>query len=351
MTVVARAAPTTKFALPPGRDATAPAERRGLARDGVRLLVGQPGRITHSRFHQLPDHLAAGDLLVVNISATLPAALVVHRKAEPHALVHFSTELEDGDWVIEPRRSDNRGPAGDVRVGERIGLAGGTRLTVVDSYPSARVRDSRLWRARPDRKVNVVEHLLDHGQPIRYGYVDRQWPISDLQNVYSDPPGSAEMPSAGRPFTERLLVRLVARGIRIAPVVLHTGVSSPEKHEAPSPERYVVPPATAELVNQTRAAGRRVVAVGTTVVRALETVANTVGVVAAASGWTELVLGPDRPSRCVSGLITGLHEPEASHLLLLEAVAGSALVTQAYEAAVARDYLWHEFGDSMLFLP
>jgi S-adenosylmethionine:tRNA ribosyltransferase-isomerase len=146
-------------------------------------------------------------------------------------------------------------------------------------------------------------------------------------------------------------VRLMARGVTVAPLVLHAGVSSQEKHEPPMPERFAVPAATARQVNSAREAGARVVAVGTTVVRALETVATPGGTVSPGHGWTDLVLGPDRPARAVTGLISGLHEPEASHLALLEAVAGPALVGRAYEAAVAERYLWHEFGDSTLLLP
>jgi S-adenosylmethionine:tRNA ribosyltransferase-isomerase len=159
------------------------------------------------------------------------------------------------------------------------------------------------------------------------------------------------MASAGRPFTDEVLVALITRGIPVVPVTLHTGVSSPELHEPPYPERFAVPEVTARLVNSTRGAGRRVVAVGTTVTRALETATDDDGVTRAAAGWTDLVLGPDRPARAVTGLITGLHEPEASHLQLLEAVAGPELVAAAYDRAVAEHYLWHEFGDSMLFLP
>jgi S-adenosylmethionine:tRNA ribosyltransferase-isomerase len=199
--------------------------------------------------------------------------------------------------------------------------------------------------------VNLVDYLARHGRPITYGYLDDRYPISAYQTVYATVPGSAEMPSAGRPFSETLLVRLMARGVTIAPVVLHAGVSSPEAHEPPLAERYDVPPATARLVASARAAGSRVIAVGTTVVRALETVATPAGAVHSGHGWTDLLLGPDRPSRVVDGLITGLHEPEASHLLLLEAVAGIDLVRSAYDAAIAHGYLWHEFGDSTVFLP
>jgi S-adenosylmethionine:tRNA ribosyltransferase-isomerase len=159
------------------------------------------------------------------------------------------------------------------------------------------------------------------------------------------------MASAGRPFTAELLVRLMARGIPVVPLTLHTGVSSPELHEPPYPERFAVPEGTARLVNATRQVGRRVVAVGTTVTRALETATDDDGVTRTTAGWTDLVLGPGRPARAVTGLVTGLHAPEASHLQLLEAVAGPDLLDTAYRAAVAGHYLWHEFGDSMLFLP
>jgi S-adenosylmethionine:tRNA ribosyltransferase-isomerase len=159
------------------------------------------------------------------------------------------------------------------------------------------------------------------------------------------------MPSAGRPLSSRVLVQLVAKGVVVAPIVLHTGVSSPEKHEPPMPERFEVSKETAALVNLASSAGRRVVAVGTTSARALESVADDSGVVTAGSGWTDLVLSQSRPARVVTGLVSGLHEPEASHLMLLEAVAGPELVAAAYRAAVAEHYLWHEFGDGMLFLP
>ncbi|MEP6664999.1 MAG: S-adenosylmethionine:tRNA ribosyltransferase-isomerase [Nocardioidaceae bacterium] len=345
------ATPLTRFTLPAGSEATAPAERRGLARDALRLLIASPGKVEHVRFRDLADHLAPGDLLVVNTSATLPAALDGIRGDGRCTTVHVATALDDGSWVVEFRQVDNSGPMGDVAVGEHIELAGGLVVTVEDSFPAGGVSGVRLWRVSPSREIALPSYLADHGRPIRYGYLSGSWPLGDLQNVYADEPGSAEMPSAGRPISANLLVRLMTRGVVVAALVLHTGVSSMEKHEPPMPERYDVPATTAELVNLTHASGRRVVAVGTTVVRALETVADEHGVVTSGQGWTELVLGPGRPARVVTGLVSGLHEPEASHLLLLEAVAGAALVRAAYREAVAERYLWHEFGDSMLFLP
>ena len=326
--------------------ATSPPEARGLARDGVRMLVATPQRLTHHRVRDLPSVLHPGDLLVVNTSATLPAAVPLVGDARR---VHVSTQLDDGDWVVEVRRPDGHGPDGTVRAGT-LALPGGVRLRLRGPHPSSQ---SRLWRATPLPATDRTRYLQEHGEPISYSYVEGEWPLADRQNVYADVPGSAEMPSAGRPLTERLLVRLMARGVVVAPVVLHTGVSSQEGHEPPQPEPYVVPAAAARLVGSTRDAGRRVVAVGTTVARALESAADAGGRVRASAGWTSLVLRPDRPARVVDGLLTGLHRPEASHLDLLRAVAGDPLVAHAYEEVHTghRRYLWHEFGDTMLFLP
>jgi S-adenosylmethionine:tRNA ribosyltransferase-isomerase len=340
---------TVRFVPPPHSEATAPPERRGLTRDGVRLLVARPGEVRHHRFAALEGCLEPGDLLVVNTSATLPAALDVKRADGRPTTLHVSTELDDGTWVVEPRRPD--GPARDVRAGELFRLGDGVVLQLLEPYPDSATALTRLWRARATPHWPRADYLSRHGRPVGYRYLAGEYPLADHQNVYARVPGSAEMASAGRPFTERLLVRLMARGVVIAPVVLHAGVSSAEKHEPPMPERFEVPTATARLVNSTSTAGGRVVAVGTTVVRALESAASPEGTVSAAAGWTNLVLGPSRPARVVTGLISGLHPPEASHLMLLDAVAGAELVDTAYRAAVARRYRWHEFGDSMLFLP
>jgi len=346
--------PRLRFDVPAGSDVAVPAERRGLARDAVRLLVARPAGVSHTTFRDLADHLEPGDVLVVNTSATLPAAVDAQRSADVQPAsspLHVATRLDDGSWVVEVRKPDNTGPADDVRPGELLDVTGGVRLRVDAAYPVPGVEGSRLWRATPSTTTSMHSYLADHGRPIRYGHVIHAWPLTDLQNVYADHPGSAEMASAGRPFTARLLVRLMARGVIVVPLTLHAGVSSPEKHEPPAPERYDVPTSTAEVVTAARRQGRRVVAVGTTVTRALESAADEDGAVRTRHGWTDLVLGPARPARAVTGLISGLHEPEASHLLLLEAVAGRALVEDAYAAAVAERYLWHEFGDSMLFLP
>jgi S-adenosylmethionine:tRNA ribosyltransferase-isomerase len=348
------------FDLPADRVAAEPPEGRGLARDEVRLLVATDGGLTHARFHELGRFLRPGDLVVVNTSATVPAAVDGRRETGAPVVVHFSTPRDDGTWVVELRRPDGTGPARDGRAGERIRLPGAAHLTLVAPHPAgpAGSTGSRLWRAtytappRATRPAGRVDELLAaHGRPITYAYLRGRWPLAAYQPVFGREPGSAEMASAGRPFTDRLVTDLVTRGIAVAPILLHAGVSSLDTDEPPQPERFRVPATTAGLVSYVRHSGGRVVAVGTTVARALETVARPDGTVTAGQGWTDLVLGPDRPARVVGGLVTGWHPPEASHLLLLEAVAGPELVERAYREALRGGYRWHEFGDSCLLLP
>lgn len=344
-----RAAATT-FDLPTELSATTPPEARGLARDGVRLLVATGSGIAHARFAELPAFLRAGDLVVVNNSATLPAAVDGRRESGP-VTVHFSTALDDGTWLVElrpGRRAD--GPVLDARAGEYVWLPDGD-LTLLAGYPGGGDRSERLWRARVDVAGSVQDFITAHGHPIMYAYLTGQPPLDAFQTVFALEPGSAEMASAGRPFSHRLVSELVVRGVHVAPITLHTGVSSMEDGESPLPEPFRVPSATARLVNMTRAAGGRVIAVGTTVTRALESAALPNRSVEPAAGWTDLVLTPERPARVVDGLVTGWHAPGASHLLLLESVAGADLVQHAYAEAVRARYLWHEFGDSALLLP
>ncbi|GAA1554087.1 S-adenosylmethionine:tRNA ribosyltransferase-isomerase [Actinomadura kijaniata] len=334
------------FELPASLEAREPPEARGRARDGVRLLVGRraDGQVSHHGFGDLPDLLSPGDLLVVNTSATLPAAVRLDRIA-----VHFSTPLPGGDdrtWLVELRRRAGKGsePYRGGSPGEWIPMPGGATLTLAARHTG------RLWRAR--LSTDVVPYLRRHGVPIRYGYVRRDWPTAAYQTVFASDrsTGGAEMPSAGRPFTPELVTRLVSRGVLVTPVTLHTGVASPEAHEPPYPERYEVPEATAALVGHVRDRGGRVIAVGTTVVRALETAFDGERV-RASRGWTEHVVTPEHGVHTVDGLLTGLHEPRSSHLMMLSAIAGSDLLSDVYAAALAEGYLWHEFGDLNLLLP
>ena len=330
------------FALPAELEAHDPPEARGLARDGVRLLVSRRagGQVTHHRFRDLPGLLLPGDLLVVNDTGTLPAQV----RAGRGLAVHFSTALPDGAWLVELRAMKDKisRPNGAGFPAQVIDLPGGAALTL-----EARA-GGRLWRAR--LSVAVIPYLLRYGIPIRYSYVSRDWPVAAYQTVFSRKPGSAEMPSASRPFTPPVVTDLVARGVLIAPLTLHAGVSSLEADEDPYPEPYDVPPATARLVNHVRSAGGRVIAAGTTVVRALETAVDR-GQVVPSAGWTSHVVTPQTGVRAVDGLLTGLHEPRSSHLRMLAAFAGPELLSSCYEAAITSGYLWHEFGDVHLLLP
>jgi S-adenosylmethionine:tRNA ribosyltransferase-isomerase len=247
-------------------------------------------------------------------------------------------------WVVELRRHGARFRGG--RAGQVLALPGGGAAELLAPYLSP----GRLWIAALDLPAPLGAYLAEHGRPIAYAHLAEPRPLGDLQTIFADEPGSAEMPSAGRPFTQRLLDELHARGVQVAPLVLHTGVSSLERGERPYPERYRVPPLTAARVNAHHAAGGRVIAVGTTVVRALETVAGPDGAVEAGEGWTSLVVTPERGVRAIDGLITGWHEPDASHLLMLEAVGGRDMIERSYAAALSAGYRWHEFGDSHLIL-
>ncbi|MEV5728624.1 MULTISPECIES: S-adenosylmethionine:tRNA ribosyltransferase-isomerase [Streptomyces] len=345
----------TAVRVPEALSARVPVEQRGpgLDRDAVRLLVSRGTEVSHHAFVELPRLLRAGDLLVVNTSPTLAAA-VDGRLGHARVVVHFSTRGDDGRWAVELREPDGRGttraraggPAGSV-----LRLPGGARLVVEEPLGRG---SGRLWWVRPEG-ADVRAVLREHGRPIRYSYTERDQPLSVYQTVFAlpspDGEGSAEMPSAARPFTHRMVTELVSRGVRFAPVVLHAGVASAEAHEPPAAERFAVPEASARLIDATRTDGGRVIAVGTTAVRAVESAVDADGVVRARAGWTDLVVTPEHGVRVVDGLLTGLHEPEASHLLMLRAVAGRAAVERGYEEAVRGRYLWHEFGDVHLVLP
>ena len=327
---------TVDFALPGELEAHDPPETRGVPRDAVRLMVSRrsTGAITHHAFDTLPGLLQPGDLLVVNNSGTLPAAI----RVDDELSVHFSTPLPDGSWLVEPRSHNG---IGSTR--RELRLPGGAVLSLLNPV------SPRLWRAR--LSAAVVPYLMAHGAPIRYSYVTQPWDIASYQTVFARVPGSAEMPSASRPFTPAVVTDLVARGVLITPLTLHTGVASLEEDEDPYPETYDVPPATARLVNHVRAAGGRIIAAGTTVVRALETAVGPDGQVVPSAGWTSHVVTPRTGVRVTDGLLTGLHEPRSSHLRMLAAFAGESLLSDCYEEAIKSGYLWHEFGDVHLLLP
>jgi S-adenosylmethionine:tRNA ribosyltransferase-isomerase len=401
-----------RFRLPPELEAAAPPEARGLRRDHVRLLLVDraTGAVEHHRFHELARLLAPGDLLVANDSRTLPASLLGHTAAgeplevrlaasdgwrgqgERWAALVLGVPAGGGDPALVP--TDARPPAPALAAGERLRFAGGLGATVLGRHEEAA---PLVWLAFDVAGQRLAEALHRAGRPVRYAYVPRPWPLHQYQTLFAAGPGSVEMASAGRPFTVQTLRDLRDRGIGLATISLHAGLSTygdpaTDRRYVPA-EPYLVPEATAAAVAACRAAGGRVIAVGTTVVRALETAAaaGQAGAGAASSdpapgaasshpapgaaprwgsvgepegarsrmstapragaGVTRLRIGPGHRLAVVDGLLTGLHEPEASHLDLLGAFLDRPALERAYAAALAAGYLWHEFGDVCLLLP
>lgn len=332
--------------------ATEPPEASGRRRDDVRLLVSRGNEPpVHSRFREFASFLEPGDLAVVNTSGTRAAAVDATLSGGEAIVIHVSTELPGGLWMVEPRRRIGNGSTEPLRLDPPettvATLTGGARLRLLQPAPASR----RLWLAAVIDDGDLAAVLAEHGRPIRYSYVDRDWPIEDYQTVFSNEPGSAEMPSAARPFTDEIVSALIRRGVGIASITLHTGVSSLEGDELPYAEQFTVSAPTAAIVNATHASDGHVIAVGTTVVRALETATDAHGTVHPASGLTDTVITPARGVRAVDGLLTGWHEPRSSHLAMLEAIGGRDLLLDAYVAAWDAGYLWHEFGDSHLLVP
>jgi S-adenosylmethionine:tRNA ribosyltransferase-isomerase len=349
------------FVLPDELAAREPPEERGLSRDEVKLMVSRVSDdlIVNTGFFRIPDFLESGDVLVVNTSATINAAFPAIREAHDgtkrRVTLHLSTPWADGQWVIELRRNSGKGttPLLGAERGETIELPGNAsaildRPLAAEEFPGANVR---LWIADLDLPVDLFTYSDRYGSPIRYSYMSREWPLSRYQTVFSTERGSVEMPSAGRAFTHEIVARLKQKGVGIAPVLLHTGVSSLESDELPYAEFYRVSASTAETVNAARANGGRIVAVGTTAVRALETAAEINGTVRSGEGWTDLVVTPERGVRAVDGILTGLHDPRGTHLMMLEAFASRDHLSLAYQNAASEGYLWHEFGDLHLIMP
>ena len=348
------APPTVAFSLPPELHASAPPERRGVARDRVRLLVvdRRTGAVSHSRFDRLDEQLRPGDLLVLNASRTLPAALRGVTSEGGRVEVRLAERRADGKWLALALCGELVPCGREVEAGLEIDFGGGLGALVEGRDAERPWFHVLAFSVGGERFVELVYRL---GSPVRYEYVASPWPLEDYQTVYAGEPGSAEMPSAGRAFTWERLLSLRRAGIATTSIVLHTSLSSSMDDEidalhAASEEEYAISEAAAEAVARTRRNGGRVVAVGTTVVRALESAAARWGEVRPGRAYTRLRITASHELRAVDGLLTGLHEPYASHLDLLTAFLPPAAIEAAYAEAVERRYLWHEFGDLNLIV-
>ena len=342
-----------QFELPLHLSCPQPTEERKMARDEVRLLVTtNRGGIEHATFSQLPDFLRAGDVLVVNTSATVPSALPVSLPGGTQGKLHISTKLKNGSWLVEIREVKGnktvRWHGG--KEGIRFQLPSGASVTLRQRF-YRNEKWLQLWIADFNVGQSMWKYLSENARPIQYEKLDRQYPLSYYQTTFSFYPGSAEMPSAGRAFTPGLIENLFQKGVTIAPIVLHTGVSSLEDGETPYPEHMEIDPVTAAIINAAKSKGRRIIAVGTTAVRAIETVANEEGRVKPYRGDTELFIEESYRMRIVDGLLTGFHEPKASHLNMLQSIGGFNHIDHAYQEAIRAGYYWHQFGDLHLILP
>lgn len=345
---------TLEFELPKKLTLAAPTEERGIARDAVRLLVSklETDNVFHTTFNRIDRYLRPGDVLVANTSATIPAAIDVILPTGKAGRIHLSNQTEDHIWRGELREIVNGIPQRYFlgQVGDELPLPGGGKATLLNLFygSTTDLGHLQMWEIRLELPQSPLQYLSRFGKPIRYD--DRPFPIEYFQTVFANEPGSAEMPSAGRAFTHPLITRLLMKGVQFAPITLHTGVSSLETDEMPFPEYFRIPPVTASLINTARQMGRRIVGVGTTAVRAVESATDAQGNVKALEGWTEHYITPETGLKVINGLITGFHEPTASHLHLLEALAGRHHLGIAYQAALEQEYLWHEFGDLHLML-
>lgn len=333
------------FQVPEYLNARMPAEYRGIQRDHVRLMTLDTvtGDCSHNFFNKLGSYLVEGDLLVLNNSRTIPAVLK-GKRGKQTIEIRLSRKLSDREWealIV----------GGVITVGEKIDLPGGLTATITGLGTEAPL----IVLSFSKSGLDLLEIFYQYGEPLHYEYIETPWPIEMYQTVYASVPGSVEMPSAGRAFTWRLLNMLKGKGVNIAYIQLHAGLSYYGNDRWPHPnkhlEEFCVPVKTAELINKTRKNNGRVIAVGTTVVRALETAVNTDGNVEPQEGITSLYIQKGYPLKAVDGLITGFHEPEASHLDLLSAFIDKGLLMKAYKKALADGYLWHEFGDMNLILP
>jgi S-adenosylmethionine:tRNA ribosyltransferase-isomerase len=333
------------FNIPSHLNAAAPIEFTGKSRDEVKMMVinRKTGACLHTRFQQLPAYLKKGDLLVINNSRTIPASLQ-GKQGNRVFEVRLSRKVSSNEWdaLIPGSIYDTRLP---ISFGDGVSAA---MVGKGSEQPLVRLRFNIEGAA-------FFDFIYRKGEPIRYEYIDAPWQLDQYQTVYGSAPGSVEMASAGRAFTWKLISKLRGAGIEVVPLQLHAGLSyygddrwpSPKHH----PEEYLLPLETAEAIRKAKTSGNRVIAVGTTVVRALETVAaEHAGELAAAKGVTNLYITKESSLRVVDGLITGLHEPQASHLDLLRAFVSDEDLFGAYRNALAKGYMWHEFGDMNLIL-
>lgn len=337
------------------RNATS--SQRRLEDTGLLILNEIQTQLT--RVGDLPHYLKHGDVLVVNDAATLPASLSgrhlrTGREIEMRLMMPLSTDgyqrwravlFGEGDWRTP---TEHRPLPPELNVGDRLEFAGGltAQIEKVHAFISSRfvsvVIDSE----------NPLAGIYSAGRPIQYSYLKEELAIWDQQTIFAGPPVALEPPSASFALSWSMLIRLRASGVSVVPLTHGTGISSTGDVEIdkrlPMPERYRIPLETQTVIRRARKTHSRVIAVGTGVVRALESWAGR----DIDEGWrfTDLKLSANYQRRVVDGLLTGMHDPQASHLDLLRAFLNNGRLNDGYKAASRAGFLWHEYGDATLVI-
>ncbi|MYL32450.1 S-adenosylmethionine:tRNA ribosyltransferase-isomerase [Pontibacillus yanchengensis] len=335
----------TSFHIPEFLHAEVPPEHKGMSRDEVRLMVLQEDEDSayHKRFEEIDQFLEDGDVIVLNNSRTIPPVLK-GCLGKQNVEIRLSRKISTNQW-------------------EALLLGTFRQINVPIQFPEGLEATISGLGSEPPLVTlsfskggsSLLDYIYRYGEPVRYEYIHHPWPLETYQTVYGAIPGSVEMPSAGRAFTWDLLSKLKAKGVQTTYIQLHAGLSYYEQNRWPNPknhpEAFNVPEETARLITQAKQNSNRVIAVGTTVVRALESAVNEHGEVKAISGITRLYIDQNHRVITVDGLLTGFHEPEASHLHMLTAFLPEKKLMKAYGEALHKGYLWHEFGDMNLILP
>ncbi len=329
------------------------------------LIIDSTANAVRDAFvRDLPENLRAGDLLVLNDAATLPASLRAVAPSGRTMEIRLAGEREDGCWRVVlfgdgdwRTPTERRAEPERLRRGDRLTFASGAGHDLSARVELVSAVSPRLVDIRFDRSgASLWQAMYRLGRPVQYSYLEDSLALWHVQTRYAGRPWAVELPSAGRPLTGALLQRLSARGVRLGRLTHAAGLSSTGDAvldaALPLPERYDIPHETVRLIEEVRSGGGRVIAVGTTVVRALESCAREHGgSLAPGRSITALVLGPGYRPLVVDGLFTGLHEPTASHFNLIKMFAAADLLRSAYSHAESIGYRHHEFGDSCLILP
>jgi S-adenosylmethionine:tRNA ribosyltransferase-isomerase len=338
-----------------------PATEPRSIRESARLLVIDASRraFRDARITDLPEILQPGDLLVLNDAATIPASLRAWTEEGSSIEIRLLRQARDSAWLAVllgegdwRTPTELRDPPASVSAGDCLQIAGDFVAQIVEtSDVSDRLVTLQFNRSEADMWAGIYAY----GRPIQYSYLKHDLPLWSVQTAYASRPWAVEMPSAGYPLTWSILLELKRRGVELASLTHAAGLSSAGHQELddrfPMPEFFEIPERTADAVEKARRHNRRVIAVGTTVVRALEGCASAIdGRVAAGRGETDLVIDRSFRPAVVSGLLTGVHDTTQSHFRLLHAFSDETTLRRAWRYASDTDYLGHEFGDSCLVL-